>query len=280
VSLDSKIDDLYKLPLAEFTAARNALAKTLAGDESKRVKSLAKPTVVPWAANQLFWKARPAYDKLMKSGHALRGAQLAALSGKAAGKGGDVKRAAESHRDALAEAVRQAAALAETAGAHPDADELSRMLDSLALSATPPQHPGRLTELVRPAGFEALAGVSPGLLQFAARGSDTDGARKLSLVEPRPGKAGREPKAAAASAREKAAEERRKAADLAERTREQELAVKRRQAEADIRTAEAELERAKTAERKAREDLDAAEQARDSARQRLAAARKALDSIF
>ena len=38
-ALDAKIDDLYQLPLGEFTGARNALAKSLSGDEAKRVHS-------------------------------------------------------------------------------------------------------------------------------------------------------------------------------------------------------------------------------------------------
>src|SRR5262245_4522723 len=82
MTLESKIDDLYGLPLAEFTAARNALAKTVTGPDKERVRTLAKPTVVPWAVNQLYWRSRPAYDKLMKSGEKLRAAQLAALDGR------------------------------------------------------------------------------------------------------------------------------------------------------------------------------------------------------
>ena len=81
-ALDAKIDDLYRQPLGEFTGARNALAKTLTGDEAKRVKALAKPTVVPWAVNQVYWRARAAYDRLMKSGERLRKAQIAALEGR------------------------------------------------------------------------------------------------------------------------------------------------------------------------------------------------------
>ena len=45
-ALDDKIDELYALPLADFTAARNALAKTLKGDEAAAVKRLEKPSVV------------------------------------------------------------------------------------------------------------------------------------------------------------------------------------------------------------------------------------------
>jgi hypothetical protein len=103
-ALDAKIDDLYRLPLAEFTGARNALAKSLTGDEAKRVRKLEKPTVVPWAANQVYWRARSTYDRLMKSGEKLRAAQIAALEGRAA----DVRAASEAHRRAIADAVAEA----------------------------------------------------------------------------------------------------------------------------------------------------------------------------
>ena len=45
-----EVDRLYELPLEEFTAARNELAKRL-GDTS--VKELKKPTVTAWTVNQL-----------------------------------------------------------------------------------------------------------------------------------------------------------------------------------------------------------------------------------
>jgi hypothetical protein len=49
------IDELYQLPLDEFTAARNALAKST-GDAS--IKKLEKPSLSAWAVNQLFWHQR------------------------------------------------------------------------------------------------------------------------------------------------------------------------------------------------------------------------------
>ena len=49
-SLESKIDGLYQGPLESFVAARTALAKTLTGDEARRVKQLHKPTATAWAA--------------------------------------------------------------------------------------------------------------------------------------------------------------------------------------------------------------------------------------
>jgi hypothetical protein len=157
VTLDRQIDELYQLPLAEFTAARNALAKTAGGADATLVKRLVKPTVVPWAINQLYWRDRQAWDRLMKSGAALRTAQIAALEGKKA----DVRKAGEAHRKALAESVERAIELSGQHGAKPQPEPLSRMLEALSISAAPLPHPGRLTDVVQPAGFEALTGVTP-----------------------------------------------------------------------------------------------------------------------
>jgi len=153
--LDSKIDDLYKGPLKEFVAARAALAKTVAGNEAKQVKGLQKPTVVPWAVNQVYWHARPVYDRLAASGEKLRDAQTAALKGKAS----DVRKATEAHRKAMGEAVAEALRLASGAGVQPSADELTRTFEAVSLARDRAEQPGRLTKALRPAGFEALAGV-------------------------------------------------------------------------------------------------------------------------
>src|SRR5262245_20176347 len=156
--LDKHIDELYKEPLATFTSARNALAKSLTGDEAKRVKALAKPTVVPWAANQVYWRARATYDRLLKSGERLRKAQIAALEGKSS----DVRTATDQHRRAIADAVKEAERLAAAEGSKPAPDALMRTFEALSLAAEPPEPHGHLTEALQPAGFEALAGVTPG----------------------------------------------------------------------------------------------------------------------
>jgi hypothetical protein len=156
-ALDAKIDDLYRAALNDFTAARNALAKSLSGDEAKRVRALAKPTVVPWAVNQVYWHARATYDRVMKSGERVRKAQIAALEGRSA----DVRAASEAHRHAIGEAVAEAERLAKSAGAKPGADALARTFESLSLATGREEAPGRLTEALQPAGFEALAGITP-----------------------------------------------------------------------------------------------------------------------
>jgi hypothetical protein len=181
MSIESDIDDLYKKPLNEFTSARNALAKSLSGDAAKRVKSLAKPTVVPWAVNQLYWHARPAYTKLMAAGEALRESQIAALAGKAT----KVSKAAEAHRAALAAAVREAVRLASEADAHPEAEAIGRTLEALSLAAERPSTPGRLTEAVAPAGFEALAGMKVTAPVPAAKASARAEREKEAAAEAR-----------------------------------------------------------------------------------------------
>jgi hypothetical protein len=76
-AIEKKIDELYSGPLPEFTKARNALAKTFTGADAARVKSLAKPSVVPWAINQVYWHARPVFERVMKAGEQLRRARTA-----------------------------------------------------------------------------------------------------------------------------------------------------------------------------------------------------------
>lgn len=155
--LDRQIDELFQLPLAEFTSARNALAKTVRGADATRVRTLGKPTVVAWAINQTYWRARHTFERLMKAGERLRAAQIGALTGKAA----DLREAGEAHRKALADVVKEAERIASEAGSHPSPDALTRTFEALSLAKDRPEHPGRLADALQPAGFEALAGVRP-----------------------------------------------------------------------------------------------------------------------
>jgi hypothetical protein len=260
-ALDAKIDDLYKLPLGEFTGARNALAKSLSKDEAKLVKALEKPTVVPWAVNQVYWRARSTYDRLMKSGEKLRTAQIAALEGRAA----DVRAAGEAHRRAIADAVAEGERLSAEAGAKPGADALARTFESLSLATSAPKAPGRLTDALQPAGFEALAGLADIKVKSekSEGRSESSGTRsgRPELVKPdgegRTSNAERRTTAAAAAAA--------KAAALAA----EKEAAEKKQHEAAVKAAEAELARVDAAERKARETWERAHDDLLAARQAL-----------
>jgi hypothetical protein len=184
-SLESSIDRLYQGPLPEFVSARTALAKTLSGDEAKRVKALQKPAAVAWAVNQVYWHARPVYDRLIKSGAALRTAQISALGGRAA----DLRGAAEAHGKALAAAVKEAQRLSASAGVNPSPDALTRTLEALSLATRAGEAAGRLTQPLQPAGFEALAGVAvaetapPALRAVSARHQHDPRARERERKE-------------------------------------------------------------------------------------------------
>ena len=73
---DTDIDDLFTLPLEEFTAARNVLAASLKaagrGEDAAAVKALTKPPLSAWAVNQLYWHHRKPFEQLMTAGERLR----------------------------------------------------------------------------------------------------------------------------------------------------------------------------------------------------------------
>jgi hypothetical protein len=222
----AEIAALYKLPLAEFTAARNALAKQTTGDEAKQIRALAKPTVVPWTINQLYWHARPEWNRLLESGEQLREAQIAALRGQPA----DLREAATTHRERVAAAVRQAQDLASAAGVTPDSEPLARMLEALSLAPTLPDTPGQFTEVLKPAGFEALAGLGA-LIAPGKADTPHEAARPAAR------------KAEAATVVPIASHRTRARSDEEREARNEDDAAARKRADADRRKAEAEAKR-------------------------------------
>jgi hypothetical protein len=153
-TLDAEIGRLYQLPLDEFTAARNALAKQAGGDAA-RIRALSKPPVPAWAVNQLFWKDRSTWDDLIAAAENARKVNRAVLAGRA----GDVRAANKVHEEALDRAFKSTLSLLASSG-HP-ATDATRQAISITLRALPGADPaGRLTQPLQPGGFEALAGVS------------------------------------------------------------------------------------------------------------------------
>ena len=87
VEVEAAVAALYRLPLGEFVAARDQLARRLrsAGDRqaARRVAGLRRPSVSAWAANQLANAAPNAMAELLEAGAALQAAQQEALAGRA-----------------------------------------------------------------------------------------------------------------------------------------------------------------------------------------------------
>ena len=256
VSAADAIDELYQQPLSDFTRARNALAKTLSGAEAQRVRALAKPTVVAWAVNQVYWRARAAFDRVMKAGADLRKAQLAALQGKAA----DLRSASDAHRRAIADAVGNAERLAAGAGSKPSPDALARTFEALSLAASPAEPPGRLTDALQPAGFEALAGITPkkGATPYAPAKPAHHARAAVDTRDhdrERGSRDGAHAKEDAKAARARAAEERKRDAEA------REAAAAARTREAGLRKADAAVARAEAAEKLARASWERAHDA-------------------
>ncbi len=156
----AEVDRLYELPLEEFTAARNELAKRL-GDAS--IKQLKKPTVPAWAVNQLAHRREVDVRRLLRAGEQLEQAQKNAV------EGGDQQafaRARDAEREALRRLRSQAAEVLR-AGGHPATEAtLERVARTLHAGSATEQgrallREGQLSEELEPQGFGALAGVRP-----------------------------------------------------------------------------------------------------------------------
>src|SRR6476646_9067409 len=136
--LDAKIDHLYQLPLEEFTAARNALAKD-AGADAAQVRALAKPPIAAWAVNQLYWHDRGTWDALIEAAENARRAHKAVL----AGRGGDVRAAGTVHEEAAEAALKATLKILADAG-HPVTDATRQAIATTIRALPADAAPGRL----------------------------------------------------------------------------------------------------------------------------------------
>jgi hypothetical protein len=243
VSAAVDLDRLYQLPLDEFTAARNALAKG-AGANAAAIRALVKPPVAAWAVNQLYWRDRRTWDALVEASDNLRRANKAVLSGRS----GDVRAAGAVHDQAVQDALKATLAVLSSDG-HPVTDATRQSILNTLRAVPADEPPGRLTKALQPGGFEMLAGLS-----VAAP------ARKDAKVtkDPKETKEPKEPKERAESkADAKALTRAREAAASAERAlKDAEQAVRRH--EFEIARATRDEERAARAVEQARAALDAA----------------------
>ena len=163
-NLDDDIDGLFRLPLTEFTSARNTLAARLKKEgrpnDAERVKLLAKPSVSAWTVNQLYWDHRAAFDRLIATGKRLRPGQKLRLAGKVAG----MRDSLDARREALVHLSDLATQLLQQAGSNPSLDTLRRVTTTLEALSTLPDGatPGRLTQDLDPPSFDSLASLMSG----------------------------------------------------------------------------------------------------------------------
>jgi hypothetical protein len=153
-SLD--LDALFQAPLAEFTKTRNALAKA-AGADGAAIRQIDKPSAAAWAVNQIYWRHRRVYDKLVRASARLRAAHALILKGKRV----DLAPLELLHRAAVKEASARARETLAAAGDAATAATIKAVEETLqALPVAGP--PGRLTGPLGPVGFDALGGLLKG----------------------------------------------------------------------------------------------------------------------
>jgi hypothetical protein len=162
-------EDLYGLPLEEFTEARNALAKS-----RLEAKGLRKPSAAAFAVNQLARRHAAELDAFLGAAAQLRHAQL---------KGGDVQAATQEQRQALQR-------LLQLAGEYANSTQIDRVRQTLHAaavdeSAAEAVRAGQLERELEPGGFGTLvAGPAPKRRKAAPkRDVEAERARRAALRE-------------------------------------------------------------------------------------------------
>jgi hypothetical protein len=230
---DEELDQLYQGPPDSFIARRNDLAKKL-GKDGAAVRALVKPQLAAWAANQVYWRNRVQFDRLVKASEALRAAHRRIVEGAPA----DLAEAERAHRDAVSDALDAARQALRDAGEPASPATIAAVADTLRALPTPEPF-GRLARPLTPAtGLEALAGLAP---RAVGPRPDTPRPPALALVK--------RPTGDAAAARKEAARL---------RTAVERATTEARDAESEVRRLARAVERAESTRAKRQEALDAA----------------------
>jgi len=157
--MDPEVEELYGLPLDEFTKARDSLARARAKDQGKEagaaVKGLRKPSIVAWGLNQLARRHPEDIEALLEAGTRLRRAQMATLEGGDPDELRDATRAEAAEVQALASQARSILADAGRSGSGTQEERLAATLRAAAVDEVAGDllRRGVLTEELSPAGF-------------------------------------------------------------------------------------------------------------------------------
>jgi len=182
--VDQAVEELYGLPLEEFTKARDSLARATAKEQGKEagaaVKALKKPSVAAWALNQLARRHPDGVGELLEAGARLRRAQTATLEGGDPEELREASRAEAGEVEALAGIARSV--LTEAGRPASDA-QYDRLVSTLRAAAVDPVsgellRRGVLTAELSPAGFGFGTGTDDGADLEAALAASTKAPRR------------------------------------------------------------------------------------------------------
>lgn len=159
-------NNLYGLPLEEFTKARDALAKDLRGagkkEAAEEVKALRKPSVAAWAANQAARRRPQDAKRLVQAGAELRRAQRGVVVG---ADPAQLRAATRAHRQLVEELTETAReALGERGAVSPSVvTRVAQTLRGASIDkdASKALQAGTLAEDVEQTGFGPLLSAVP-----------------------------------------------------------------------------------------------------------------------
>ena len=154
------VDELYGLPLEEFTEARNRLIRELQdrGDKegANQVRSLRKPSLAAWAVNQLARRHQDELRALMELRDKL-----------ASGDASAFRSASTEQRKLVASLTDHARPILEEAGHPASRSTIDAISKTLLAGGTEMERDqilsGRLTRELAPSGFEGLPGLGTAL---------------------------------------------------------------------------------------------------------------------
>ena len=150
MDLQADLDRLYSLPLDEFTAARNEIAKNADGNDAKAIKSLKKPSVGAWAINQLARKHSDALRELLDVREELERASSP----------GALRELSNKRRALVARLTKSAKSILEEGGHGSSQTTLEKVSQGLLAGGTDDERDdlekGRLTREPSSSGLEAF----------------------------------------------------------------------------------------------------------------------------
>ncbi|HEX2292382.1 MAG TPA: hypothetical protein VHH55_03660 [Gaiellaceae bacterium] len=184
-------DDLYGLPLDEFTTARDELAKDLRRrgrkEAAEEVKALRKPSVSAWAVNQAARRRPEDVKRLVKAGSELRKAQRGVVGG---GDPAALRTATGAHRALVEELTDTARELLAERGAVSQA-VVTRVAQTLRgasvdKDAAKALQAGTLVEDVEQSGFGPLLSAVPSTPRQRRRPEARPQPRRAAAPKPKP----------------------------------------------------------------------------------------------
>jgi hypothetical protein len=163
------IDRLYAVPLTEFVAERDALARRVKAEGDRaaadEIKALNNPTVAAWALDQVARRERTTLRRALATMDRLRAAQRGAITSEVSAD--DLRRTQQEERRAVAEVRDAAEAILTESGHSPTPAILERVVRTLRGAAFDEEarvllEAGRLAEEHDEPGFDAiLSGLTP-----------------------------------------------------------------------------------------------------------------------